>query len=83
MELVWREVDVRCWLVVSDIGFACGYGGNEKVRVSVRELRERLDVKVRERGHKNENFSKMVFPKTVIEHFIQRLSFENCHENLQ
>ena len=37
MELVWREVDVRCWLVVSDIGFACGYGGNEKVRVSVRE----------------------------------------------
>lgn len=39
------RLGVPCWLVVRGVGFASGYGGNKKVRVSVRDcknVRERL-----------------------------------------
>ena len=71
-ELLFRfgtRLGVRCWLVVSGTGFACGYGGNEKVRVSVRERAPEM---------KKEHFPKTVLKsKPLLNTCVQRRFFEN------
>lgn len=68
------RLGVRCWLVVSGTGFACGYGGNEKVRVSVRERASKM---------KKEHFPKTVLKsKPLLNTCVQRRFFENRYWTL-
>lgn len=58
---------MHCWLVVSNAGFACGYGGNKKVRVSAR---------LRRKESENEKRSIYFERRFFIEHFLSTMFFK-------